>query len=215
MVLYVWNQTVTPGKVPEFEALNDPGGEQEAFFRQGAGFLGIQLLRDEIGLNQLSFNSWDEKNMFEAFIENPLFEEEFKRLCYANRQVTEKSQELGWFSLPQSSWSHVIGAPENLLYSISLVHPKEGKEGELEQLVKPLGKAYQLLKSDTERFKGTTILTDGAGTYLIQQIWNHLGQNGKPTYEVPTVYQAIQHQVHILCEEDILELGTFTEVLSN
>ena len=54
----------------EFEQVYGPDGEWAAFFRQGAGYVGTELLRDaETPTRYLVIDRWDSREDYAAFVE--------------------------------------------------------------------------------------------------------------------------------------------------
>jgi heme-degrading monooxygenase HmoA len=63
---------------PAFERIYGPDGEWAAFFRQGAGYVGTELLRDvENPGRYLVIDRWDSGDAYNAFVE--AHREEFMR----------------------------------------------------------------------------------------------------------------------------------------
>ena len=54
---------------PEFERIYGPDGEWAAFFRQGRGFVGTELLRDvEAADRYLVIDRWESADAYNAFV---------------------------------------------------------------------------------------------------------------------------------------------------
>ena len=81
---------------PEFEQAYGPDGEWAQFFRNGAGYVGTELLRDvENPGRYLVIDRWDSRDAYQAFVE--AHREEYMRRVDDSAFHYESELHLGTF----------------------------------------------------------------------------------------------------------------------
>jgi heme-degrading monooxygenase HmoA len=69
MYLILWEYNVKAENQSEFEETYSPTGAWASLFKKGAGYLGMELLRDEENpLRYLTIDRWASKAEYEAFL---------------------------------------------------------------------------------------------------------------------------------------------------
>jgi heme-degrading monooxygenase HmoA len=66
MIAILWTYRVKPESVPAFEAIYSPEGEWAKLFRQAAGYLGTELLRQPDG-RYATIDRWSKSADFDRF----------------------------------------------------------------------------------------------------------------------------------------------------
>lgn len=68
MFAVLWQYQLRPGAHAAFEALYGPDGDWVALFREHAGYLGTELLRDEASGDYLTIDRWASQADYDAFL---------------------------------------------------------------------------------------------------------------------------------------------------
>ncbi len=93
---YIWEYSVHPGRVDEFEQLYGPRGEWVELFRQSTGYSSTDLFRDRTQPNR--FVTVDHWESFDAWRDwRALVETQFGELDRRGAQLTAKEREVGRF----------------------------------------------------------------------------------------------------------------------
>jgi heme-degrading monooxygenase HmoA len=92
----LWRFTVKPGLEAEFERHYGPMGIWATFFRQGAGYVRTELLRDleRTGL-YFTLDLWETEDAFRQF--ERLHQHEYSEIDRGFERLTESEQRIGAF----------------------------------------------------------------------------------------------------------------------
>ncbi len=93
MYVVLWQFRPVVGRESEFERAYGPSGEWANLFRQGAGYLGTELLRrsDDSG-EYLTLDRWASRAAYEAFRAG--WSGEYRRLDHRLEELTEEEEVL-------------------------------------------------------------------------------------------------------------------------
>ena len=91
---YLWEFTVAPEHAAEFEQVYGAAGPWVALFRQAAGYVGTQLLRDQSNpLRYITIDRWRSVADYQAF--RAAFEHEYGELDGRCQGLTTSEKALG------------------------------------------------------------------------------------------------------------------------
>ncbi len=91
---YLWEFTVAPERAVEFEQTYGPAGPWVALFRQSAGYLGTQLLRDQAEpLRFITVDRWRSAQDYQAF--RAAFGQQYRELDERCEGLTVTERPLG------------------------------------------------------------------------------------------------------------------------
>ena len=94
MIALVFSYDVTD--IEQFERVYGPEGEWAAFFRQGSGYVGTELLRDvEAPGHYLVVDRWESSGAYNAFVAE--HREEYMRRVYDTRFHYDSELRFGTF----------------------------------------------------------------------------------------------------------------------
>lgn len=69
MFVVIWQYEVDAGCEPAFEALYGESGAWVALFREHAGYLGTELLREAGSARYLTIDRWSSESDYDAFVD--------------------------------------------------------------------------------------------------------------------------------------------------
>ena len=99
MFLILWTYRVRPTEAPQFEKHYCTNGTWAAFFRNGKGYLGTQLLRDCDDQHVFAtIDRWESQAAYEAF--RTTHSEEYKRIDESCDKLTVSETHLGNLDIP-------------------------------------------------------------------------------------------------------------------
>lgn len=102
MYKYIWQYYVKQQFIEEFERIYASGGAWLKLFRQGAGYIGTELLHDCSNERRfLTIDSWTTKSAYDKFRSE--FAAEFKELDNVCESLTEDEIFLGEFDCRSES----------------------------------------------------------------------------------------------------------------
>ena len=94
MFIILWEYQIKLEKQSEFESIYFPNGAWAELFKKSTGYLGTELLRDEINPQRyLTIDRWNSKEDYEAFMYQ--YEKEYKALDAQCEGLTESESLLG------------------------------------------------------------------------------------------------------------------------
>ena len=95
-VVVIWEFRVREGREAEFGNVYGPTGEWCELFKEGDGYLGTELYRDEITPSRyLTMDRWVSSGAYEAFKQNHL--KAYEAMDGRSEQMTEAEIYLGAF----------------------------------------------------------------------------------------------------------------------
>ena len=101
MYTIIWEYQVKPERQAEFKRVYAPGGAWAELFKKGAGYLGTELLQDEIQPQRyLTIDRWASQAEYKAFLSR--WQAEYKALDAKCEGLTEREARLG--GLNSGSW---------------------------------------------------------------------------------------------------------------
>ena len=96
MHVRIWEYQVRPGRESEFERVYGPGGEWARLFESGAGYLGVELLRDVDGEGRYAtIDHWTSRAAWEEF--RTARAADYEALDARCEALTEKERGFGSF----------------------------------------------------------------------------------------------------------------------
>jgi heme-degrading monooxygenase HmoA len=101
MQVILWEFQARPGREAEFERAYGPDGIWANFFRQGEGFLGTELWRDQEKAGRyMTVDRWTTREAFEKF--RAAYLDEYQAIDRGSETLTEREAQVGAFSSLQA-----------------------------------------------------------------------------------------------------------------
>ena len=95
---YIWEYTVRPDRVDEFEKLYGPAGEWSELFRRSTGYIRTELLHDRRHPGRyVTVDYWESRTAWLEWRER--FDTQFERLDRRGDDLTIQEREIGRFDL--------------------------------------------------------------------------------------------------------------------
>ena len=96
MYVIVWEFRVRPDALADFERAYGRDGDWDSLFRNGQGFIDIELLRDaDEGTRFVTIDRWTSKSAYDAFRKS--FESEYAAIDARNESLTVFETKIGEF----------------------------------------------------------------------------------------------------------------------
>ncbi|MFC5570125.1 antibiotic biosynthesis monooxygenase family protein [Lysobacter yangpyeongensis] len=97
MFVVVWEYEVRPGSEAAFSALYGADGDWVALFREHAGYLGTELLRDAGADNRfVTIDRWRSQAAYEAFLATA--KARYAQIDARGDALTTAERRIGWYS---------------------------------------------------------------------------------------------------------------------
>jgi quinol monooxygenase YgiN len=94
--VYIWDYTVVPERVEDFQRVYGPDGEWVRLFRQAPGYVRTELHRDVRQPNRfLTIDYWESRSAWETF--RAQFATRFEELDARCAELTARETEIGRF----------------------------------------------------------------------------------------------------------------------